>query len=342
LIADVAAAYVDFQTFERRLELARQNVVVQEGSFRIAKAQFPEVTSELDLRQAEANLERTRALIPTLQIGRRQAQNRLCVLLGMPTHDLSQWLHGPPQIPRADPHVVVGVPADLLRRRPDVRRAERRVAAQSARIGIAVSDLLPRLTVAGSISIEAEDFSDLFTSASTGGFVGPSFNWKILNYGRIKNNIRFQDARLQRLAVNYQETVLRANQEAEDAIVAFLQSQQRVKHLAISTRAAVRSVELGRIQFREGSIDFGRVFILEQTLVEEQDRLARAQADIALSLIRLYKALGGGWQIRCEPPVIGESLERLPAAETITTPPATPADEASIRYPLENAVGRGN
>ena len=300
LIADVAATYVEIREFETRLRLARQNVDIQEGSLRIVNAQFPEVTSELDVQQARANLARTLALIPAFETGRRQAQNRLCILLGMPPHELTSFLGGVGPIPTTPSEVVLGIPADLLRRRPDVRRAEREVAAQSARIGIATSELYPRLTITGSIKVEAEDFSELFTSASTAGVISPGIRWNILNYGRLLNNIRVNDARFEQLAVTYQNTVLRANQEAEDAIVAYLQSQELVKHLSTSTKAAERSVQLARIQFREGTIDFGRVFVLERLLVEEQDRLADAQSQVAINLIRLHKALGGGWQLRSD------------------------------------------
>ncbi len=201
-------------------------------------------------------------------------------------------------IPTASPQVAVGIPAELLRRRPDIRRAEREVAAQSARIGIATSDLYPHFSIAGSLYLDSANFSNLFDGDSLAGNVGPSFRWDVLNYGRLRNNIRVQDARFQELAVTYQNLVLQANAEAENALVGFLKAQQQVKYLAESVSAAEQSVGLVRDQYDAGKTDFNRVLTVEQTLTQQQDQWAVAQGSVAQSLIKVYKALGGGWQIR--------------------------------------------
>ena len=298
LVAETAATYVEIRAFQQRIEYARANVVTQEGSLRIATSRFENgAVSELDVTQARSNLGQTQALIPVLELGLRDANNRLCVLLGLPPYDLTLEL-GEAPIPQAPPQVVVGIPAELLRRRPDVREAERRVATQSAQIGVATADLFPAFSINGSLNWQASKFSQMFTSAANAGFIGPSFNWDILNYGRIVNNIRVQDARFQQLAVQYQQTVLSANAEVETAITSFLKSQEEVAALQFSVIATERSVELALTQYREGAIDFNRVFNLQSTLVEQQDQLAAAQANVATSLIRVYKALGGGWQLR--------------------------------------------
>ena len=229
----------------------------------------------------------------------RLAINRLCLLLGTPPRDLYA-VFGEGRIPTSSPEVIVGIPAELLRRRPDVRRAERQVAAQSAQIGVAVAELFTAFTINGSLNWQSKKFANLFTSAANAGSIGPAFNWNVLHYGRIRNNIQFQDARFQELAINYQQTVLNANVETEDAIVCFLQSQQQAKALGEAVQATVESVEIVMSQYREGAVDFNRVFNLQSALVQQQDRLAIAEADVASSLIRIYKSLGGGWQIRLQ------------------------------------------
>jgi NodT family efflux transporter outer membrane factor (OMF) lipoprotein len=302
LLSDVAAAYVEYRTFEQRLVYARNNVEIQRRSVTLADDKFQGgATTERDVHQAKQVLAETEALIPFLEVGRRQAANRLCVLMGMPPQSLDNLLAGNTGIPVAPRDVIVGVPADLLRRRPDVRRAERQVAAQSARIGIAVSDLFPHISLTGTIGLEAEHFDDLFdTPESLFGNIGPGIRWDVLNYGRLLNGIRVQDARFQGLAFAYQDRVLNAGREVEDAMVVFLRSQEQAQALDASVQAATRTVEITRDQYTEGEVDFTPVFLFESTLTEQQDELAVAQGDIAQGLIGIYRALGGGWQIRLE------------------------------------------
>jgi NodT family efflux transporter outer membrane factor (OMF) lipoprotein len=296
LLSDVATNYVQLRTFEQRLAYARQNVDIQRRSLLLAENRFDNgKATELDVRQARSSLAQTEASIPPLIIGRRQAANRLCILMGMPVTDLAESLEAAP-IPTAPIDVAVGIPADLLRRRPDVRRAERQVAAQSAQIGIAQSDLYPRLALQGFIGYAATDFEKLFNSNSFIGLIIPSLQWNILNYGRIANNIRQQDARLQGAALQYQQTVLNAGREVEDALVGFMQSQEQAAKLEASVREADRSVELVVLQFQGGVTDFNRVFNAQSTLVAQQDQLAVARGNIDLNLIQVYRALGGGWQ----------------------------------------------
>jgi outer membrane protein TolC len=230
--------------------------------------------------------------------------------LGMPPREMDSILGPGTGVPETPPEVVVGVPADLVRRRPDVRRAERLVAAQSARIGVAVSDLYPHFSVLGTIGVEAEQFGDLFKSGSMIGEISPGFRWDILNYGRLVNNVRVQDARFQQLAYAYQNQVLDAGREVEDAIVAFLRSQEQAQHLDASVTAATRTVEITNEQYNQGAIDFTAVFVFQENLTEQQDQLAVAQGDIALSLISVYRALGGGWQIR-----LGRNFSDVPESE---------------------------
>jgi NodT family efflux transporter outer membrane factor (OMF) lipoprotein len=295
LLAEVARTYVQLRTFEERLAFARRNVEIQRGSTGLANDRFTQgVASELDLRQARSNLAQTESLIPPLEAGRRQANNRLCILMGMPPQELAARL-GPGPIPVAPPQVAVGVPADLLRRRPDIRRAERQVAAQSARIGVATADLYPRLTLNGFLGYVANDASQLFDPKSFTGIIFPTLQWNVLNYGRIANNIRAQDARLEGVALQYQQSVLNAGREVEDALTAFVQAQQQAARLDESVREAARSVDLVLIQFQGGVTDFNRVYNTQSTLVSQQDQLASTRGNIALYLIDVYRSLGGGW-----------------------------------------------
>jgi NodT family efflux transporter outer membrane factor (OMF) lipoprotein len=317
LLGDVASNYVTIRTLEERIKLAKANVDLQRRTLEIAEARFRGGTgTELDVDQAQSNLSQTESEIPQLEVQLRQASNQLSILLGIPPEDLLKRL-APAGIPAAPPDVAVGIPADLLRRRPDVRRAERLAAAQSALIGVAESDFYPHISIDGSFGYSAEHLNNLFTSRAFNGTFGPAFNWKILNYGRLLNNVRAQDAQFQSLVTAYQNSVLTAGAEVENGLVFFLKAHVRVKALSESVRAAQKAANIALVQYRNGVVDFNRVALLQQNLVQQQDLLAQATGDIALGLIQVYKALGGGWQIRCN----GCSSE-LPA---VTVQPATPS-----------------
>ena len=344
LLSDVAANYVQYRTFEQRLVYARANVEVQQKSFQLATDKFEAgATTERDKHQAQQVLEQTEALIPALEIGKRQAANRLCVLLGMPPTDLNAILGKGAGVPVTPLEVVVGVPADLIRRRPDVRRAERQVAAQSARIGVSVSDLYPHISLVGTIGVEAEEFGDLFkTPGSMIGAIGPGVHWDILNYGRLVNNVRVQDARFQQLAYAYQNQVLDAGREVEDAMVVFLRSQEQAQHLGASVDAAARTVEITKEQYSQGEVDFTPVFLFESILTEQQDQLAVSQGDIALGLIAVYRSLGGGWQIR----LAGNSSElgpmQVPMLEEMPAPEANDNDIQFQSFTAQSAIFQTN
>ena len=228
--------------------------------------------------------------------------------------DLLKPLEERQRTPVAPDQVVVGIPADLLRRRPDVRRAERQVAAQSARIGIAESDLYPHFAINGTIGVDSENFANLFSSGSMIGVIGPSFRWDILNYGRIVNNVRVQDARFQELAFTYQNTVLQAGKEAEDGIVGYLNAHEQTRNLNASVNAARRTVQISFGQYHDGVIDFTPVVLFESTLAGQQDSLAVARANIALNLIATYRALGGGWEMRLAREGAAATWSRIPAS----------------------------
>jgi NodT family efflux transporter outer membrane factor (OMF) lipoprotein len=296
LTADVAASYVQFRTVQQRMAYARRNVEIQRGSLRLAEARLKDgKATALDVKQGRSSLAQTESSIPPLAISLRQATDRLCVLLGLAPQDLTAELSEAP-IPATTPEVAVGIPAELLQRRPDVRRALREVAAQTARIGVAEADFYPQIGVTGFIGYAAGDIRRLFAEKSLTGLILPTFSWRILNYGRILNNVRNQDARLQQDVFQYQQTVLRAGQEVEDALVAFLQYQLQARSLEESVKEAQDSVVLVQAQYQGGLVDFNRVFTTQSQLVTQQDQLALARGNIAASLIAVYRALGGGWQ----------------------------------------------
>jgi NodT family efflux transporter outer membrane factor (OMF) lipoprotein len=300
LIGNVASTYVNIRTFQERIKLANDNRALQKVTFDIAEARFKAGQKDkIDFYQAVTNLAQVESLIPQLEIGQRQAENQLCILLGMPPQDLQQLL-GTAPIPTAEPELVVGIPAELLRRRPDVLSAERQAAAQSAQIGIAQAELYPHISITGTISWQASSFHDLFNGKALAGSVGPGFAWNLLNYGRLVNGVRVQDARFQQLVMSYQSTVLKAESEVENGITSFLKSHQVVNKLTIGASASEEGAKLGAIQFKEGKIAFVTLALLQQNQLTAQDNLATAKGNLVLGLVQTYQALGGGWQIRLQ------------------------------------------
>lgn len=309
LLAEVALTYVDIRTTEVRLELARANVTSQESSLEIADVRFRNgATTELDVTEARSTLANTQSTIPSLEADLRSAKLAMCVLLGRPPELLESELAGSTGIPIAPPEIAVGAPAELLRRRPDVRLAERLAAAQSAQIGVATADLLPSISITGSTGLATStadppraigaDLIDVVNAQSFSGFIGLVVDWPILNYGRITNNIRVQDAAYQEAVADYRATVLDAAAEVEDALYSFLRTREQYDFLAESAEAAARSLELATTQYTEGSVNFVRVNDANTLLTDQQDAAAQSLGTIAEQLILAYKALGGGWESR--------------------------------------------
>jgi NodT family efflux transporter outer membrane factor (OMF) lipoprotein len=330
LLADVATNYVDYRIAQQRIKIARDNVRIQEGILALARERFRVGTAtRLDAEQARTVLEQTRSTIPALEITLGRANDTLCTLLGMPPRDLGPDLGpgpdlGSPPMPDTPAWVATGIPADVLRRRPDVRQAERLVAAQSAQIGVAEAALYPTIAVNGFLGWDAADFTKLFETKSFIGAVFPSFNWNILNYGRILNNVRFQEAKTQELIATYQNTVLTAAREVQIPLRGFLRSREQSDDLAKSVDAAKAATQLGVQQYRTGTIDFNRVFNLETAQVQQQDNLAVAAGNIALNLIDVYRALGGGWELRLQGNEHVEDAMVLAAKAPAPTAPGAP------------------
>ncbi len=348
LQAEIATAYIQYRTFQKRLEFAHKNVELQRRTMEIADVQFRNgKVTELDVAQAKENLAATEAFIPQLESGMRQAGNAICVLLGTPPRDLTEELGDGP-IPIAPTEVIVGVPAELLRRRPDVRRAERLAAAQSAAIGIAESEFYPHIAISGSIGFGSKNLSDLFNINSAQGFIGPSFRWNILNYGRLINNVRANEALFYQRVLEYQQVVLDASQEVEDAMVGYVKRREELERLTESASQAERAVTISMTQYRRGRVNFQPVVYMQQILAGRQDQLTEIQGAVATELIDIYRALGGGWRARfgCPPntfPPASSAPEtdlpappELPPAEP--TPAEPPAAEPTLLM-LENNPG---
>ncbi|NDH93799.1 MAG: efflux transporter outer membrane subunit [Planctomycetia bacterium] len=316
LIADVADRYVDYRVARHQVADLEQLLKIQRDSLQVANDRFEGgITSELDVSQARLNLAKTEALIPYYEREARLATNALCMLLGIPPEDLALRL-GEGDIPTVPASLVIGIPAELIRRRPDVRQAERLVAAQCAQIGVAEAQLYPSFSINGYLGVYANEIGQLFESDSLYGFVAPVVDWKILNYGRLLNNIRQQDARFLAVSATYQQTVLRAGREAEDGIVTTIKARIAANKQLEAVAAASRSAELVEIQYKEGASDFNRVFVVQQTQVTEQIRLNTSVGGVAKGMIKIYRALGGGWQLRLDTlAASGQCCKPLPSVD---------------------------
>jgi NodT family efflux transporter outer membrane factor (OMF) lipoprotein len=326
------------------IEQAQANVRIQEEGLRIAEARFQGgATSELDVSQSRTLLESTRATIPQLQASRQQAENALATLLGETSGSVGAVLKESKDIPSPPDQVAISIPADMLRRRADIRAAELLAMAQSDRIGIAKADFYPRLFLFGSIGARGGDAdSDVasFLSTDTGFFsLGPRLLWPVLNYGRIKNNVRIEDARFQQSLVNYKDSVLRAGQEVEDALAGFRRNQEAAIYARNAAEAARQSVNLAFVQYREGAVDFQRVLDAQRSQLREENTLTQIRSSVATSLIALYKALGGGWEVQEGQPFVSENNQREMQGrtnwsdffDTSPTPPASDAPQTNPR-----------
>lgn len=303
LLADVATNYVQYRVAQMRIRIARDNLQTQEKLVALVeKQQKTGTATPLDVDQLRTLMEQTRSSIPALQAVQGQASDRLCILIGEPPHDVERELGPGPELGRqpmlATPtDVAADMPVKLLSRRPDVRGAERLIAAQSPQIGVATADLYPSIGIGTILGNLGYNLSPL--PAQNGGiaFVTPQFSWNILNYGRLANNVRLQDAKTQELVAIFQGKVLSAAQEVQTSLRAFLRSQEQAEALAKSAEAATNAAKIQEKLFGEVKADVNRLFLVENTRLQEQDNLAVAQGNIALNLISVYRALGGGWQI---------------------------------------------
>ncbi|TAH35527.1 MAG: efflux transporter outer membrane subunit [Planctomycetota bacterium] len=295
--AETARNYIELRGFQKRLAIARSNVGLQEQTLALVAARYESgLVGERDVAQAASNLESTRARVPALEVGLRAAENRLAVLLALAPGALAAELAETRPIPVPPLELAVGVPADLLRRRADVRRAERVLAAETARVGVAEGDLYPRLSLIGSLGLQSEDLSDLAHSGSEFFHFGPSLRWNLFDRERLHGRVEAQDARREQALLRWERAVLTALEEAENAMTAFLREQLRRRSLRAASDQARLAVDLSQSQYTEGITDFQAVLDSERALAQLEDDLAQSDAAIATSAVALYKALGGGWE----------------------------------------------
>lgn len=298
LYAEVARVYLEVRTAQVRLITTAENIASQKEVLALTQARFRNgLASALDVAQAEQVLAGTEAEVPPIRIDLAQNLSALAVLLGQPPGSLDQELAAPGLVKVPQHIAAIGVPADLLRRRPDIRAAERRVAAQSARVGVATADLYPSFTIFGTIGLSATDSGDLFTSGSRFFSVGPGFSWNLFQGGAIRSQIRAADARLEQALLEYQQTVLGALSEVENALVSHEQLRLQTSILQRAVLAARRTLKLSVSLYKEGLADFQSVLDAQRTLFESSDQLVQVTGSAAGALVKLYKALGGGWRV---------------------------------------------
>lgn len=301
LTSAVVQAYTVIRTLEEQQRIARENIALQQRSYEIAEVLFRNgQDSELDVQQARTLLLATQATLPQIEADLRQARNALSLLLGDLPGSVATHLAAGSGIPALPPTLDIGFPADMLRRRPDLREAELLAMAQNAQVGLAEADLYPSFSLTGSIGLSAGgpgggDFGDLFDGDAFSWSAGPSFVWPFLNYGRIRNNVRVQDARLQQALVAFRDTALQAAREAEDAMAAYEGAVAQASILVETVASARRSNDLATLRYSEGYSDYQRVLDAQQALFSQQQRLVSARGAAVGAVVTLFQALGGGW-----------------------------------------------
>jgi multidrug efflux system outer membrane protein len=295
LLAETALNYVEVRTFQARLAAAEASLKTQSETYDLTRwLSQAGLEDELAMYQARYNLENTRSQIPTLRSGLEEAMNRLAVLLGETPGNLAGELEKPQAIPVPPAEVAVGVPADMIRHRPDVRRAERELAAQTARVGVATANLYPQLTLNGSIGLETLSLTEPSSQRSQTVSGGPRFSWAIFD-PTVRPNIEVQSALQEQALISYRAAVLGSLEEVEAALIEYAQEQQRRDNLQQATEAAQAAAGLAQDKYQAGLTDFSNVLDAERSLLSFQDQLAQSNGTVTSNLIRLYKALGGGW-----------------------------------------------
>jgi NodT family efflux transporter outer membrane factor (OMF) lipoprotein len=296
LAAEVALNYVDVRTLQERLAIVEENMKLQAETYELANHRFKAgLVTQLDVDRAKTNLDETRASIPSLTTRLAAAKNRLSVLMGEHPGYVDSRLAAAKPLPVTPLSIALGVPAETLRRRPDVRTAERELAAQTARVGVATAELYPKLSLAGSIGIDASTFGGLFSGNNRAAAIGPRVGWNIFNAGAVRSNIEIQNARQEQALLQYENTILLALEEAENAITAYANEQARAQSLEDAMKSSADSLQLVLTQYKSGLIDFQDVLDVQRTFLSVKDNLAVSKGTVVSNLVRLYKALGGGW-----------------------------------------------
>ncbi len=298
LLAEVANDYLQVRGLQERLHIAEENLRLQQDSLDLTRSlRHAGFNSELDVTREQTQVSQTKSQIVPLRTQLVQVQHALAILLGSEPDALSAELDATAPVPSVPPLVTIGMPSDLLRRRPDIRRAERQIASANARVGAAIADFYPKFSLTGAFGLDANHFQSLFETASRYFVIYPSVSWKLLDFGRTQAKVDMQREEYKQAVLNYQNTLLTALREVEDAQVAYINEQDHHAALSDAVNSARESVSIARDQYKQGLTDFLQVLDAQQQLLSTEDGLAQSDQAIATNLVALYKALGGGWEI---------------------------------------------
>ena len=295
LLAEVARNYIELRGFQKQLDVARSNLAAQQDTLQLTRARYEGgLASELDVARAEAQVEVTRSQIPALETSYKEAVHRLSVLLDEPPGALSTELAARVPIPGAPLELPADLPSDVLRQRPDLRRAERQLAAATARVGVATADLYPKFYLVGAAGLESLSVSDFFTSGSKLWSVGPSITWPIFHGGQLVATIEVRDAQEQQALISYRQAILNALEEVENALVAYTRERNRYEALTEAVASNKRAVTLATQLYTSGLSDMLNVLDAQRNLFQTEREQAQSEAATAVNFVALYKALGGG------------------------------------------------
>lgn len=355
LLGDVAASYIAYRTLQQRLLIAQENLAIQGQTVQLVQARLRAgLVRDLDLAQAQSNYHTTAAQIPPLEEQMQITLNKLAVLLGHPPDQRLWNIIGRGPLPALPGDLGIGVPAELLRRRPDIRQAEFETLAAGARIGIARADLYPQLSLKGTLTLDSRQVNNWFTGSSIAYSFGPAVRWDVLNFGRLRANVRVQEQRYQQTLVRYQNAVLNALQEVENGVTSLHRQRQRVAELEKAVTATREAVRLSQASYQNGLVAFQSVLDSQRQLVTLQEQMAQSQGQVVLAAVQTYKAVGGGWKARfnCEqigrlqladPPPAGNEVEHVASPETMpAAPPAEEVPASETAPPTENGNDRGD
>ena len=297
LLGEVATSYIELRTYQARLNAASENIRIQEDTRQLTVWRYQAgLSDELEVQQARYNLASTRAQLPVLRAGQDASMNRLAVLTGQKPGELHELLGKIAPIPVPPLAVTVGVPAETLRQRPDLRRAESQLAAATARIGVATAELYPKFSLTGSIGLESVDSADILAAANRTSHFGPAFSWPLFDGGLIRRNIEVRSSQQEQALGKYRNTLLGALEEVENALTAYAEEQRRNQSLVEAVNAAKTAAGLAEDKYRAGLQDFFTVLDAQRSRISYEDQLAQSNGAVSTDLVRLYKALGGGWQ----------------------------------------------
>lgn len=312
MYSELAKAYLNVRTFQACIEAARSNIASQRESLELTKVRFVNgLATDLEVAQAERVLANSESQIPPLKTSLTRSINTIDILLGNTPDIFSQELEKPAPIPFPDESITIGVPADLLRRRTDIRSAERRLAAQTAKIGVAKADLYPTFSLTGSFGLASTASGDFFSSGSQYYSYGLPIRWNLFSGGRIRNQIKAEDAKTSQLLFTYEKTVLNAFNEVENAITAYLEELKRYESLQKAVSASKRAVKLSTDLYKDGLTDYQNVLDAQRSLFDSENEMLTAKGNSAVYIAQLYKVLGGGWDADAE-----TDDENTPDAET--------------------------